>query len=242
MSVYQVATLYERYGYECCKASTIQKISAQAGCTSWCRNPAGIILLRQPGVMAHRLKFRDFRQRRGGGAGDRVGQTGRFGGGNHCPATDLGLVKDQHEKHRVRFWEDERHQCRQYRLVIRFPGDFQRKGWACRLIYRHCLGIVSFRPDLRQAYLRDVFARPLANKPSPPALLPVGEGRFYTVLSPVINLRAAADKFLRFGHQSRGERRLCFDPLPRCVLTHFLSNLHRAEMRPAHRTEMRDLG
>ncbi len=66
----------------------------------------GEILLRQPGVVAHRLEFRDFRQRRGPTAAQRfrnVGQgVSRRAGGNHRLPAGTGLVEYQHEEHRVR--------------------------------------------------------------------------------------------------------------------------------------------
>jgi hypothetical protein len=74
------------------------------------------------------------------------------------------------------------------------------------------------------------------------AMLELARGGIGQLLQKQREVRAAVHKLLRLGRQPGCQRRLCFKPLPRGVIAHFLGNLHRAEMRAAHRAEMRDLG
>ncbi len=100
----------------------------------------GKVLLRQPGVMAHRLKFRYLRQRRGAAAAQMVGQIGQGmvgrGRGDHRPATGPGLVENQHEKHRVRFGKRGGFNAASIASLFGFRAI--PAGVAdCRLVYRH---------------------------------------------------------------------------------------------------------
>src|ERR1041384_3304285 len=56
-----------------------------------------------------------------------------------------------------------------------------------------------------------------------------------------VDLAAGFDKFLRFFLHSEGQSRCLVDLLLSGVLTDVLRDLHRTEMRAAHRTEVRQL-